>query len=251
MMPVKKIPLPLVLTLTLLGLACLLLYLPQHFSRRLVSTTGAPLRRPLVEFPQQLGPYVKVGEEHLTADVEKTLGTKNYIVWVYRDTRVAPGGGANAVRFQFAYWSGTKQILSTGVHYPELCYTGSGANAVKAQTDNLELSTAAGKPLSIPVRFFQFATASSGQLCTVGYFFIMNGRFLASADLLRIATFFGPTRDLYYCKLEMMPGTLRNEGKTDDAAFGAGVADLASANRLIRDFLAHAYPEAKKTLPAD
>ena len=118
----QKIPLPILLTAGLLGLACLLLYLPQHFSRRLVSTAEVPLRRPLAEFPRQLGPYVKVGEEHLTTDIENTLGTKNYIVWIYRDTRVAPGSGPDAVRFQFAYWSGTKQILSTGVHYPELCY---------------------------------------------------------------------------------------------------------------------------------
>ncbi len=249
MMITRKIPLPILLTSALLGVACLLLYLPQHFSRRLVSTAEVPLRRPLAEFPTQLGPYVRVGEEHLATNIENALGTKNYIVWIYRDTRVAPGSGPDAVRFQFAYWSGTKQILSTGVHYPELCYAGNGANAVKAQTDELELSAATGTALTVPVRFFQFAPAGSSQLCTVAYFFIINGRFLASADLLRLATFFGPTRDLYYCKLEMMPGTLRQGENAGPAEFAAGLADLAAANRRIRDFLLHAYPEAKKTLP--
>lgn len=248
-MTLRKIPLPMTVAAALLGLACLVLYLPQHFSRRLVSTSEVPLRRPLAEFPQQLGPYVKVGEERLSPDIERTLGTQNYIVWVYRDTRVAPGGGPNAVRFQFAYWSGTKQILSTGVHYPELCYAGSGASAVKTQTEKFALPAASGDILSVPVRLFQFAPAGREQLCSVGYFFIVNGRFLASADLLRLATFFGPTRDLYYCKLEMMPGTLREGGNAGAAEFGAGVADLDSASRLIRDFLTYAYPEARKTLP--
>jgi len=245
----RKIPLPILLAAVLLGLACLLLYLPQHFSRQLVSTAEVPLRRSLAEFPQQLGPYVKVGEERLTADIETALGTKNYIVWIYRDTRVVAGSGPDAIRLQFAYWSGTKQILSTGVHYPELCYAGSGANAVKSQTEEMDLAAATGQPLTIPVRLFQFSPAGSNQLCSVGYFFIINGRFLASADLLRLATFFGPTRDLYYCKLEMMPGTLRQRENAGGSDFATGLADLAAANRLIRDFLLHAYPEVKKTLP--
>jgi hypothetical protein len=236
---------PLLAACGLLAAACLLLYLPQRFSRSLVSTAEVPLRRPLAAFPEQLGPYVKVGEEHLTADVERTLGTQNYIVWTYRDTRVGPGGGPNAIRFQFAYWSGTKQILSTGVHYPELCYAGSGVNAVKAQTETLTLPG----EVQIPLRLFQFAPPGKTEPCTVGYFFILNGRFLASADLLRFATFFGPTRDLYYCKLEMMPGMLRGDAAAGPADFAAGVAEPAAAQQRIHDFLLHAFPEAKKSLP--
>ena len=247
---IRKIPVPILLAAALMLTACLVVYLPKRFGTGLVSTAGVPLRQPLAEFPEQLGPYVKVGEERLTAEVERSLGTRDYIFWTYRDTRVAPGTGPDAIRFQFAYWSGTKQILSTGVHYPELCYTVGGANAVMSKTVKLDVSDG-GSAASVPVRLFQFAPAGQTDLCTVGYFFLFNGRYMTSADLLRIATFFGPTRSMYYCKLEMMPATLRKNGTPGKAEFEGGVSDPATAERMMREFLTHALPEVKKHLPSD
>ena len=98
------------------------------------------------------------------------------------------------------------------------------------------------------VGLFQFVPGEGAKPCTVGYFFLFNGSFMTSADLLRIATFFGPTRNLYYCKFEMMPATLRRE-TGEKIEFEGGVANHATARQMMRDFLTHAFPEAKKHLP--
>jgi exosortase len=211
----------------------------------LVSTAEIPTRRPLPDFPATLGPYVKVSEERLDAETERNLGTTNYIVWTYRDSRTPAGAPPVGIRFQFAYWSGTKQILSTGVHYPELCYTSSGAKTVDART--VKLQPGAGMA-PVPLRLFQFA-APGGSVSCVGYFFIMNGRRTASADFLRIATFLGPTRNLYYCKVECMPCVLRKDTAGGKVEAASGVADPEEAQALIRDFLKQAIPEVEKTLP--
>ncbi len=210
----------------------------------LVSTSEIPPRRAIPDFPEKLGPYVKVSEERLDAETERNLGTTNYIVWTYRDTRTPAGMPPAGIRFQFAYWAGTKQILSTGVHYPELCYTSSGAKTVEART--VKILPSAGAP-PVPLRLFQFV-APGGNTSCVGYFFIMNGRRIASADFLRIATFLGPTRNLYYSKVECMPCVLRKNETGREVAAG-GVADPEVAQERIRDFLERALPEVEKTLP--
>ncbi len=215
----------------------------------LVSTDQIPPARPLAEFPTTVGPYVKVAEERLDKDTERTLGTTNYIVWTYRDTRGKDGATVTGMRFQFAYWSGTRQILSTGVHYPELCYVGGGAKTLDASTVDLSLRPKGGTAETVPLRIFQFVSAGGGPPGNVGYFFIMNGRRIASADYLRIATFLGPTRNLYYCKVECMPCTLRKNPDTGRMEAASGVADPEAAKEIIRQFLELALPDVEKMLP--
>lgn len=241
----------------LLAAACVLLYGPHRTRQQIVSTDVIPLRHPLTEFPAVIGPYERISEETLPANIERQLGTKDYIIWYYRDTRVPYGTPGSGFRLHVAYWSGTRQILSTGVHYPELCYVGGGAKTVDMQTREIVLQSpadAGGYPpladTKIPLRLFQFYDDMNYTRRTVGYFFTMNGKRLASANYLRLATFLGPTRNVYYCKVEVTPGTLTMTPGKPGTTGMAGISDLDEARRFIQEFLGYALPPVEASLPA-
>ncbi len=247
----KKPPhLPMIIAAALLAVAVAVLYGSKKVRQNLVSSDGIPLARSLTQIPERFGPYEKVGEESLPENIVKQLGTTDYIIWYYRDTRLPPGAAGNGIRLHIGYWSGTRQILSTGVHYPELCYTGGGAKTMEMRTCQIFLGNpddSGAAPLSIPLRIFQFYGENAPPR-TVGYYFLLNGRRIASANYLRLATFLGPTRNLYYSKVEVMPGTL---GTDQDGAtrLALGVSEQGEALRVIQEFLTQAQPGIEAMFP--
>ncbi|MFA4943165.1 MAG: exosortase-associated EpsI family protein [Lentisphaeria bacterium] len=252
--PGRRRHLPYTIAALLLAAMAILL----HSRQGTIRDDHLPLRAPMATFPDRLGPYVKVGSETLPENIEKQLGTTDYIVWLYHDTRRPMGEPGSGIRFHTAYWSGTRQILSTGLHAPEICYVGGGATVANLEDATVTLAKQVpgpdGSPRTvreqIPLRLFQFHDAHSSRLSNVGYFFNLNHRLLASVAWLRIYTFFGYTRNLFYCKIEAMPGTIAQDPASGECRLLTGIAEPAVAQERIRDFLNYAYPHVEKLLPA-
>lgn len=227
--------------------------------KNVVADDALPLRGSLDTLPEQIGPYVKVGSETMDEDTLKMFGSNDYILWVYHDTRVPIGEPGSGIRFHVGYWSGTKQILSTGLHAPEICYVGGGANVVSIHDHALALNKrmpqADGSERrelmdNVPLRLFQYSAAHSLRASCVGYFFNMNSKLLASTSLLRAYTFFGYTSNLFYSKIEIMPGTLVKDPESGLYRLGEGEGDVTAAKAKIKDFLEYAYPYVEEKLPA-
>jgi len=94
-----------------------------------------PLRKPLDALPETLGRFELARELHdpnvdlhhgkatLTPDVEETLGTTDYISWLYKDKRRSAGGALAYVRLHVAYYT---RLLDAVPHVPDQCMVASG-----------------------------------------------------------------------------------------------------------------------------
>lgn len=81
-------------------------------------------RASLVSLPRESAGWVQVGRDLVeSAEVEATLGTKNYISRIYRAKPRAEGRTPGELEFHAAYY--TNQI-DTVPHVPERCMTGAG-----------------------------------------------------------------------------------------------------------------------------
>lgn len=95
-----------------------------------------PLHRSLEEFPESFGARftlakemhnpkdgLRHGKSKLTADVEETLGTTNYISWFYRDNVKSTPASSAHVRIHIGYYTG---LLDAVPHVPDTCMLAGG-----------------------------------------------------------------------------------------------------------------------------
>jgi hypothetical protein len=209
------------------------------------------------------GHWVQVGEDRpMSADLEKTLGTTQYLNRVYVDSRAARKSPAELaamtpdalnrvfqglasqpeaiVRLHVAYYSG---LVDTVAHVPDRCMVADGFRPTNP--DVLPLSVPApasgGAPRELSYRFITFedTTAQARVTRNVGYLFHVNGEYTpAPLDvrkrLQKLTERFG-----YYAKVEVMT---EQTGKADPAA-------AAKSVKVMNEFLAATLPEVERCLP--
>lgn len=225
-----------------------------------------PLRRELAAIPRRLGPYELVRDERLSREGEAKLKTRHYIARMYRDARRRPGEPGSALWLHVVYFTGTEETMWVR-HVPEICYAGIGYREVDVRQAEITVaepvadspSAAAGPPAAgrasasgrrIPVRVFQFLAPGQSEAASTVYFFVANGRFVASKRGLRLLMVDMSARYSYYAKIEVLPGRLLpGSGADGPGQFAGGVADARVTLDLCASFLSHALPEVLACLP--
>ena len=209
------------------------------------------LREPLYTLSKHVGPWDCIEESGpLSPDVLDVLGTTQYISWRYRDrtNRLKPG---SEVRLHVAYYTG---IANTVSHVPERCIVAFGADGLDFSRVHLKIDgphyrkTAAGisaptlrhgesvtiPQLEFPATIFRYRFSGGDKIHSVVYFFVANGKFLPTPDLVRLEGIDPRDRYSYYCKVEI---GLRGVSEPDEAV------ERASA------FLSTMLPEIMRCLP--
>ena len=126
-----------------------------------------PPRRPLAEFPRQLGNWKAVSDEAIDADTLAVLKADDYLVRTYRDK-----SGEPAALF-IAYYRA--QRAGESMHSPKNCMPGSGWQPV--QNDRVTLGA---DGTARPIRVNRYVVEKDGQRTLTLYWYQENGRTIAS-----------------------------------------------------------------------
>ncbi|MEX0654991.1 MAG: exosortase/archaeosortase family protein [Phycisphaeraceae bacterium] len=215
---------------------------------------AVPLRHRLLELPRQMGPWAEVQEdEPLSREMIEELGTELYLSRWYVDDTWPEGQPGSIIRLHVAYYTGT---VDTVPHVPERCFVAGGLQHRGQGLTTLELPGDRFTPdpetdgylhpatieptVRIPERrfratYFTFAVPDRPDSDeNVIYFFVANGKFLATPDEVRLEGFNPRDRYSYYAKIELQ---VRQVGDRELAAERAA------------DFLEHALPELMACIP--
>ena len=216
-----------------------------------------PLRHQLVNLPRDVGPWTFVRDQPpLDKDRQAELGTADYITRTYRDTRLAEDDPAAYASVHIAYYTG---MIDTVPHVPDRCWVAAGMtpgpselvsigiDPVDSASDpaGVRVPTKLQRPdgerfarlpgLEVPAtRFTGFAPERPDEPLSANYFFVANGGFHATPNMVRLQGFNLRDRYSYYCKVEVMLPALR-----DPNAAASQTADL----------LGHLLPEVMAALP--
>ncbi len=210
-------------------------------------------------------------DSRLTSDIEKRLGTENYIGWVYRDTSITDDSLGKYIRFHVAYYTGS---IDTVPHVPERCVAGGGSAVTKQQTIKVELNSPFmkeredGKVLvstssmsggeevtlpskTIPLRVISFEDRREGQVrrFAVTYFFVVNGEYVSMAEEVRLKSFNITDRYAYYCKIEVVPVAYGGKNSRGEEVYYPDIGDVDKAVELVEKFLSYGLPEVMRCLP--
>ncbi|MFA9476758.1 exosortase/archaeosortase family protein [Phycisphaerales bacterium AB-hyl4] len=215
---------------------------------------AVPLRHRLIHVPDHLGPWQLVREDPpLSREMIEELGTDTYLSRWYQDTSWNDDQPGGIIRLHVAYYTGT---VDTVPHVPERCFVagglehrGRGLTMLDLPGDRFEadpvhggyLHPASIEPMvRIPERnfratYFTFAAPNrQDQQENVIYFFVANGKYLATPDEVRIEGFNPRDRYSYYFKVELQMHQ---------------VGDRELASERAAAFLEHAMPELMACLP--
>lgn len=218
------------------------------------------LRLPVAAIPARLGPWLQLNvDTKLSAEVEQTLGTQEYIQRVYVDTRQADPAvlarwdaaevktpelreelyqsivshdALAVMRLHVAYYTGA---VDTVPHIPERCMLAGGFDPVGRTQAELELEGRGPLRVSF-VQFQERAGHAQPMTFSVGYLFHVNGDWEHDAVTgVRKRLQNLSERHAYFAKIELMTQGLRTPA--------------ADAQRVMADFLSHAAPEIERILP--
>jgi hypothetical protein len=210
--------------------------------------------------PAQLGPWVQVSQDvPLEKEIEDALGTKQYIMRQYVDSRVVSKAELDqfagktvkerevllaqiqasypeaVISCQVTYYTG---LVDTVAHIPDRCYIADGFNQSGYDMPDWDLGIShLGKDPKAPmrVRFIHFEDeAGMGRSQRhVAYFFFTDGVYTSDPLEVRktLATLW--YKHGFYSKIELM--TLLN--------------DRDKAGQVMRDFLTASLPEIEKCMP--
>ena len=227
----------------------------------LLTKKEIPLEKPLTSIPHELGPYKLVNDEKLPDKMVRSLGTENYLSWVLRDTRKAAGSPGAAIRLHVAYYTGNQEPVSAA-HVPEICYVAGGYKAVDIRqnsliaedgkntggTDDAETTPATASGLEIPVREFVYMLPGLPETGSVLYFFIYNGRYVASRSEVTLSFMDRRTQYVYYCKVEVNPGSFAST-PNGTQQFRPGTYTSEETHMLVSEFLVKFLPHLNECLP--
>lgn len=186
-----------------------------------------PLRHELYELPKEVGSWKLVRTEPpLPDDVEAALGTDKYISMIYEDLDYPEHDPGAKVRIHVAYYTG---MIDTVPHVPDRCFLGAGMQLIDSDfaAMRLELPEARPDPKSdnlltpsvlTPPRRVRVPTASfnarhvsfddpgsSRPEIHALYFFIANGKYMSTAEDVRLEGFNISDKYSFYCKVEVQP----------------------------------------------
>lgn len=157
-----------------------------------------PLKQPLDNINEKkLSPYEVVHKSKITnKEVEKALGTDEYIQWELMDTNEPANSPVRYCSLFITYYTGNPDQVP---HVPEECYTGGGAQRLGTEDFKCTLSADAFEKLNeiikykdsyIPTRRLKFGNKngslwSMNQNFDVFYFFKVNGNYAGTRDSAR------------------------------------------------------------------
>lgn len=215
-----------------------------------------PLRHQLYELPREVGSWKHVSTDPpLPDDVAEVLGTDTYISMIYEDLDYPEHEPGRKVRLHIAYYTG---MIDTVPHVPDRCFMGAGLKLVDSDlasttvdlpgaepdpsSDNLLVPSVLSPPehARMPTDTFDLRRVafddprSSRPKLQVLYFFIANGKYMATAEEVRIEGFNISDKYSYYCKVEVQP---------------LWVDDPELAEQRTRDLLGAMLPEIMSCLP--
>ncbi|MCE9591442.1 MAG: exosortase [Planctomycetes bacterium] len=210
-----------------------------------------PLRKQLFMIPEQLGTWKMVSQDPpLSAETIETLGTNEYIARTYNDT--SRSGAGSTVKLHLAYYTGTPDTVP---HVPDRCWVAGGmqhmglsflplplpAAMLRGEPDgSITANSKLAGPVHVPSRnidatIFTYASPQHGDKpSNVVYFFVANGKFLASPDAVRYGGFNPRDKYAFYCKVEI------------------GMADVPDRDDAVKHaaaFLSAALPDILACLP--
>lgn len=211
-----------------------------------------PLTRSLTQLPGGLGPWQQVGgNRSIGDDIERTLGTRDYIFRDYLDRRIVGDQAIEAaaenpstattivqtaaathpgavVRLAVTYYTGHVDGI---IHQSERCDLAGGiATSVESVGETWDLG---GRPLNVRVVHLINDTPNSESPHYVAYCYFVNGQEEIEAWRVRSALMNVFERSAWYAKIEM----------TTD------LSDPAELRQVLTDFLRSALPEIEKCLP--
>ncbi|MBM4108533.1 MAG: exosortase/archaeosortase family protein [Phycisphaerae bacterium] len=216
--------------------------------------------------PTALPTWERVGTDRVESpDVEKALGTTNYVTRTYRRSR--PLSPARIMDVHLAYYTG---MVDTVPHVPDRCFVGAGiqigpegSRVVPVPLDRSGWSESGdpadprrGRVWTVPMRnefgarvgdvalprdidrlglrVTQFIRPDDGLSMYAGYFFIANGAAVDSAGGVRLLAFDLESRYAYYLKVQFNGVTAAS---AEELAADAG------------DLLSELLPDLMKCVP--
>ena len=163
-----------------------------------------PPRRPLAEFPRQLGNWKAVSDGAMDADTLAVLKADDYLVRTYRN------GDRETAGLFIAYYRA--QHAGESMHSPKNCMPGSGWQPV--QNDRVSLGTGPG---GRPIWVNRYIVEKDRQRTLSLYWYQENGRTIASEYWGKIYmvwdTFRTGRRDGAIIRVNV-PMTTRDDGAT-------------------------------------
>ncbi len=191
----------------------------------LAAAPVVPPRRPLAEFPHQLGNWEAMRDETIDADTLAVLKANDYLVRTYRNKAGEPAD------LFIAYYRA--QHAGESMHSPKNCLPGSGFQAV--QNDRVLLGTdGRGRPIWLN----RYVVEKDGQRMLALYWYQENGRTIASE---------------YWGKIYMVWDTFRT-GRRDGAIVRISVpmtarGDGGAALNTALDFARASSPYLSRFIP--
>lgn len=192
----------------------------------------------------------------LGKDILEELGTTIYLNRTYEDTQWVGSPLGRIADLHVAYYTGTADTVP---HVPQQCFKASGLEQVAGGGTVLELRGDGYQPdptveggyvhpvkptgfgdqvrlplVDVPATFFTFSNPQrDNQLVNVAYFFVANGKYLASPHAVRTNGFDIRDKYSYYCKVQVT----------------VHVQDKDEAVERISSLLSEVMPEIMSCLP--
>ncbi len=198
---------------------------------------AVPSRHPLSLIPHKIGSWEMFFDERdqMTAEVIEVLGTTNFVSRYYHDTSAPDAVDFNpqgryfepgtVARLHVAYYTGNPDTVP---HVPTRCFIAGGATGMSEDQITLKLDDSQYVPdpkgdhrgylcpvpsnpfidvrvptLDIPATRFTYLPYKSNQQQTAIYFFVANGKFIATPNQVRFTGFDPRDEYAYYCKVEV------------------------------------------------
>ncbi len=192
--------------------------------------------RTLLALPNETESWKQYGPDRIeSAEVEETLGTKNYVSRTYVQKVSDVNAKPLAMEFHAAYYTG---MIDTVPHVPDRCFVGGGwelgssptnvplpldrtrwtldkkaSEELASQVYRTRLSNEYGSrpgvrvrlpfdPQNIKIRVTSFLTPEGGELFA-GYFFVANGGAVASPEGVRLLAYDLKSSYAYYLKIQV------------------------------------------------
>ena len=231
-----------------------------------------PLRHQLFRLPQTLGSWELFRKDPpLPDEVVKTLGTDQYVSMIYEDLDWPEDRPGRFVRLHVPYYTG---MIDTVPHVAERCFVGGGMQLMGSdfvnlelpylgaepdpESDNLRVPTRLGPPASARVpsddftaRQVTFADPTNPtDTFHVVYFFIANGKFMSTAEAVRVEGFNITDRYSFYCKVEVQVLGVRDREVAEERAESLLTVMLPEIMTALPDWVevrAGSYPETGET----
>lgn len=245
----------------------------------------APGNRALISLPTETPTWKQIGTDKLeSAEVEETLGTKNYITRTFIRKDRPPGEPPMEVQLHAAYYTGG---VDTVPHIPERCYVGGGMTPLRTESVPLKLDPSvwslhpgvenaakrgvyrqrvpnwspdgAGSSVTLPrepgamkLRVTEFASAANltGPKLYAGYLFIANGGHVSSAEEVRLLAFDLRSDYAYYLKVQFTSRSVQSPEELAEQASSLMSELLPEIMRCVPDWVeveAGRYPAKEES----